>query len=158
MSADDYAFSTEDTSTTSQPSETIVQALILDDSNFDRKRLRRIAKHTGVPIEFTSCASLIAFEKLIQNAEFHIVFIDYRLPEGNGLEALKILEKYEKNANASPILIAGDLDGDVVASAFKAGCVDYIAKRKVDKRQLRHSILSALTQAGFPQDQTAPKK
>ncbi|PLS20627.1 response regulator [Neptunicoccus cionae] len=158
MPADDFALKSEDQAPLIYKNEAIVQALILDDSNFDRKRLRRIAKHTGLPIEFTSCASLIAFEKLIQESKFHIVFIDYRLPEGNGLEALKILEKYENNANASPILIAGDLDGDVVASAFKAGCVDYIAKRKVDKRQLRHSILHALTQAGFPTGRTPAGK
>ncbi|GGA11940.1 response regulator [Neptunicoccus cionae] len=156
MPADDYALKTDDQTPLPHKTETTVQALILDDSNFDRKRLRRIAKHTGLPIKFTSCASLIAFEKLIQDAKFHIVFIDYRLPEGNGLEALKILEKYEKNSQALPILIAGDLDGDVVASAFKAGCVDYIAKRKVDKRQLRHSILNALAQAGFSGDQKSP--
>ncbi|MDR6265406.1 response regulator [Roseobacter sp. N2S] len=129
-----------------------VNALILDDSNFDRKRLRRIAKHTGVPIEFTSCASLIAFKKLLDEQEFHIIFIDYRLPEGNGLEALKMLEKHPTNASASAIMIAGDLDADIVASAFKNGCVDYIAKQKVDKRQLRHTILNALNLVKTRQD------
>ncbi len=129
-----------------------INALILDDSNFDRKRLRRIAKHTGVPIEFTSCASLIAFEKLLGEQEFHIIFIDYRLPEGNGLEALKMLENHPTNASASAIMIAGDLDADIVASAFKNGCVDYIAKQKVDKRQLRHTILNALNLIKLRQD------
>lgn len=121
-----------------------LKALILDDSNFDRKRLRRLARHTRVPIEVKDCASLIAFQKYLDSDVYDVVFIDYLLPEGDGLEALRILKDHPKNAKAAPILIAGDLDADVVASAFKQGCADYLAKRNVDSRSLRHSILSSV--------------
>ena len=123
-----------------------IKALILDDNNFDRKRLRRLARQTGVPLEFTDCASLIAFEKHLDINVFQIVFIDYRLPEGNGLQALRILEKHKRNASAAPILIAGDVDAEVVAAAFKQGCADYIAKHNVDTRSLRHALLSVLVE------------
>ncbi|MEM6620371.1 MAG: response regulator [Pseudomonadota bacterium] len=121
-----------------------VQALILDDSNFDRKRLRRIARQTGVPIEFTDAASLIAFAKFLDERTYQLVFIDYRLPEGDGLEALRLLEEHPVNRDAHAIMVAGDLDADVVAQAFKKGCADYVAKQKMDTRTLRHSILAAL--------------
>ena len=127
-----------------RPSARQIRALILDDSNFDRKRLRRIGRQTGVPIEFTDAASLIAFEKFLNDEEYQIVFIDYCLPEGNGLEALKMLENHPLNSEAAAIMVAGDMEADVVAEAFKKGCADYLAKQKVDTRSLRHTILSAL--------------
>lgn len=126
----------------SEPATAPIRALILDDSNFDRKRLRRIARQTGVPIEFVDAASLIAFEKFLDDGEYQIVFIDYRLPEGNGLEALKILENHPINSGAHAVLVAAELDADVVVEAFKKGVSDYIAKHKVDTRSLRHTILN----------------
>ena len=137
--------------------ENPIRALILDDSNFDRKRLRRIARQIGVPLEITDAASMIAFEKQLDATRFNIVFIDHRLPEGDGMEALKMLRDHPINNNAAGIVVAGELEPDTVAQAFRNGCKDYIAKHNLDTRGLRHSVLTALGAARQSEQHALPK-
>ena len=122
----------------------VVQVLILDDNNFDRKRLRRIARQTGIRMEFTDAASVIAFEKFLDKGQYHLVFIDYRMPDANGIEAIRRLRAHPVNGNAAAIVVAGELESQKVAEAFKAGCTDYLSKESLDTKRLRFIALTAL--------------
>lgn len=129
------------------PEQEKVDVLLLDDNSFDRKRLRRIARQTGIAVEISEAASLIAFGKLLDQKQFHLAFIDLRLPEGDGLEALRMIRSHPENGRIVPILIASEVDASRVASAFKAGCADYLPKHELDTKRLRYIVLSALQKA-----------
>lgn len=121
-----------------------LKALILDDNTFDRKRLRRMARQTGIDMEFVDVPSLIAFKRQLDLDHYQLVFIDYRLPEGNGLEALHILRQNTRNKDTAAIVVAAELEQGKVEEAFRAGCSNYIAKQSLNTKMLRYMAISAL--------------
>jgi PleD family two-component response regulator len=73
-----------------------------------------------------------------------VIFIDYVLPPGNGLEALDILRDHAVNHECAAILVTGDDRSDVAVCALKRGCADYIAKGKLSAGTLRRCVIRAL--------------
>lgn len=78
----------------------------------------------------------------VDNNEFDIIFLDYRLGESNGLEILKTLR--EKKYVFPIILLTGQGDQNLAVDAMKAGATDYIVKANLSAQTLSTAIRSAL--------------
>jgi len=85
-------------------------------------------------------------EKLQSNV-YDIITLDYRLPDGNGLE---LLDEMVADENHPPIImVTGHGDEKVTSEAFQKGAFSYVVKDSRLTAILPASILKALEGAGY---------
>jgi signal transduction histidine kinase len=116
----------------------ITHVLVIDDDEVDRMLVRRTLKqnHPHITIvEAESCQSALA---LIQQQSFDCAFIDYNLPDGNGIE---LVSQFRSMGIKFPLIaFTGQGDEQVAVDLMKSGASDYIKKNNV-KPELIHHIL-----------------
>ena len=62
----------------------------------------------------------------IKQEAFELVFVDYLLPEANGLEILSEVKAFHPQTEV--VVITGEGNEQIVRAAFKKGALDYITK------------------------------
>lgn len=129
-----------------------LNALLLDDSEFDRRRIRRLSRQTDLPIALGEVASIDALPGMLEREDFDVILLDFVLPEGDGLEALEIVRRNGRNAGCPVIMVAGGEEPQVALRALREGCTDYIAKQELNARRLQAAILTALDAARSPRE------
>jgi len=101
----------------------LLSILIIDDDPIYRKLSSSILKERFNV--FTAESPSIAF-KILKSEIIDYIICDYRLPEMDGLEVLKIIK--EEYANIEVIMISDSGDMDTVIKALRLGAVDYFKK------------------------------
>lgn len=119
-------------------------ALIVDDASFDRRRLVRLCTQAGLHLAFTEAVTVEEMREAIAAAVFDIVFIDYRLPDGDGLDALGALRADPQNGDAAAVMVAGERDLDVAVTALQQGCDDYLGKATMSPERISITVSEAL--------------
>jgi two-component system, sensor histidine kinase and response regulator len=113
----------------------IFKVLIVDDDTVDRLAVIRAFKGADFRTELTEaidCASGIA---IANSCQFDCIFIDYRLPDGNGIE---LLQKLREQGIRIPIVsLTGQSDDRIAVELMKAGASDYLSKAQISPAQLR---------------------
>lgn len=131
-----------------------IKILILDDSQFDRTRIRRMFESIGFAFNLSEVESLDALSSKLDSQDFDFVLIDYHLPQGNGFEALARVQKHPRNGQATTVMIAGDDQSDIAVTALKSGCHDYVAKGALTAHRLRNLVLSAIEDSDGTKSET----
>ena len=130
--------------TPAEPEPTLIDVLVLDDSRFDALQLQRDCRSTDLPVRVSIASGIEEFRQMLQARRYHVVFIDYLLPDGDGLAAQEMLRGIEKNGQAPVVMISGEARHDVAVEAIRSGCIDYKAKTDLDRDALKSLILRAL--------------
>jgi PAS domain S-box-containing protein len=66
----------------------------------------------------------------------HIIFMDMRMPNGNGLETMQALQHLPNCATIPIVIVSASAFDEDRQAALQAGCVDYIAKPVSESRLL----------------------
>ena len=122
--------------------EEILRVLIVDDDEVDRMALRRLLKAAGVKVEAVEahdCAMAISEVKV---NTFDCAFIDYRLPDMDGLGLVQHLRG--NNVKMPLIILTGQGDEQIAVELMKAGASDYIAKGRLSPESLAQVLRSAV--------------
>lgn len=133
----------------------IVQTLLLDDSTFDRARIRRMSRNTRMLIELTEVSDIAGMKEAVATRAFDLILIDYRLPQGDGLEVLAHIQQSELNADVATIMITGEGDMETAVTAMRNGCHDFLTKDMMTAEQLRQSMQGAMITAQEHRDLAA---
>src|SRR3954469_15787730 len=80
----------------------------------------------------------------LKRRRFHLVLLDYMLPDEDGLAVLAAVNALPVMERPVVIMLTGAGNEQVAVTAMKMGVRDYIAKPVVDFPGLRKSIISAL--------------
>ncbi len=99
--------------------------LIVDDSRTSRKMLRRIleeAEHTIVGEAVNGEDGYLKYQELKPD----VVTLDITMPKMDGLEALRLIKKFDEKAIAIMITAAGQKEKMILA--IKSGAADFISK------------------------------
>jgi two-component system sensor histidine kinase/response regulator len=78
----------------------------------------------------------------IFDCKFDCVFLDYRLPDGDGLTLVKNVR--EAGLKVPLIVLTGQGDEQIAVELMKAGASDYIAKSKMSAESLSRSLYHAI--------------
>ncbi|MEG4285978.1 response regulator [Microcoleus sp. A006_D1] len=78
----------------------------------------------------------------IFDCKFDCVFLDYRLPDGDGLTLVKAVR--ESGLKVPLIVLTGQGDEEIAVKLMKARASDYIAKGKMSSESLSRSLHTAL--------------
>ncbi|MCX7558858.1 response regulator [Sulfitobacter sp. F26204] len=124
-----------------------MRALLLDDSNFDRARIRRMSDKTDLAIKLDEVESIEALDAAVARENYDLILIDYRLPVGDGMEALDHVLKNELNKDAGKIMITGDGARQTAIQAMRSGYHDFLTKEEMNAEDLRSAMINAVTLA-----------
>ena len=137
------------------PPPTPVRALLLDDNKFDRAKIRRLSQRTGLCVELDEVSSISEMDNAVEQERYDLIMIDYCLPVGNGMQALKHLQQSPQNKDAGKIMITGDNAQETAVVALRGGCHDFLTKDSIDAEMLTQSMVNAISQARQSQTQSA---
>jgi len=98
--------------------------LIVEDDQLMSDSLKKVLGGEG--FSALSAATGAEARKLIENSVVHLVLLDIRLPDMDGLDLLKVIKEFEPDI---PILVmTAYSDVTVAVNAMKKGASDYIQK------------------------------
>ncbi|MEB3336809.1 MAG: ATP-binding protein [Leptolyngbyaceae bacterium] len=122
--------------------EETLKILLVDDDERDRIAIRHALMGAGVQVELAevgNCADAIA---TLQQQVFDCVFLDYVLPDGDGLSLVQSIRA--ANFQAALVVLTGQGDERVAVELMKAGVSDYLAKTRVSPETLARSLHHAI--------------
>lgn len=119
-----------------------LKALIIDDEPDIRELLEMTLNRMDIQCDLA--ADVTQAKKLIDDNNYNLCLTDMKLPDGNGIELVKYIQKQQPNTPVAVITAHGNLDTAV--EAMKAGAFDFISK-PVDLGSLRKLIAAAIRAA-----------
>lgn len=122
-----------------------MKLLLIDDNELDRQAIVRTFKKTEWNIQITQASSansgLIEFEA----DDFDAVLLDYRLPDMDGLDTLRLLVRHP-NHHAAIIILTGAMEDDLLEQqCIEAGAQDVLFKSDISHKHLSRAIVHART-------------
>lgn len=123
--------------------------LIVEDQRFDRARLRRICDQLEFEVMVSEADTLEALGTALESDKYDLIFLDYHLPDGSGLQALDAIQADARNRNAATIMVTGDDQSDIAIQAMKNGCSDFLMKDDLSFESVRRASINALQKAGL---------
>lgn len=119
-----------------------LKILIVDDDEVDRMAVRRALKTAGVKMEISEAENYREAIDLLLQKDFDCAFIDYRLPDKDGLALVQ--EIREHGVKIPLIVLTGQGDEQIAVELMKAGASDYLSKSHVDPLRLAKALQNAL--------------
>ena len=111
-----------------------VNILIIDDSQFTRKMLKKLLKPKRFNIyEAHNAKSGL---NILRKHEIHLVLLDYEMPDINGMQMLEKIRKDSRFLNLPVIILSGNSSQDMVARVLKHGANDFIKKPYIAEEML----------------------
>ncbi len=121
--------------TTAALMDRVFKVLVIDDDEIDRMTVIRAFKGADFQTEILEAIDCQSGIDLAISHQFDCIFIDYRLPDGNGVELLQKLR--EQGIRVPIVSLTGQNDDRVAVDLMKAGASDYLSKTQISPAQLR---------------------
>lgn len=129
--------------------------LILDDSVFDRARLRRMINVARIRCQIIEAICLADLgDALIHDIDLAI--LDYDLPDGTGLDALRRINDMNCDAGIASIIVTGNQSPKISKAASNRGCSSCLSKVGLQPDTLKLAIFDSLrrTRGNLPINKT----
>lgn len=122
--------------------EETLKILVVDDDEVDRLAVRRALKSAGLSVELLEAYDYATAIAALREAAFDCVFLDYRLPDKDGLTLVQDLR--HQGVKIPLIVLTGQGDEQTAVDVMKAGATDYLSKSKVSAETLSYVLRNAL--------------
>ncbi len=118
--------------------------LYLEDWDDDFERVNTILKdHTKIAL--CRARHLEEASQVLEQFRFDLILLEYFLPEGNGLDFMKALDK--KGLEIPVIVITRRGDETIASQVIQAGACDYLPKERLSHASLFRSIANTMEKA-----------
>ncbi|YAF95868.1 MAG: ATP-binding protein [Nodularia sp. CChRGM 3473] len=122
--------------------EETLRILVVDDDEADRMTVRRALTQAGVCMELFEVGDGHDALSALRNSPYDCVFLDYRLPDQDGLTLIQKLRSSE--IKVPLVVLTSQGDEQIAVELMKAGATDYLSKSRVCSETLaqvlRHAI------------------
>lgn len=115
------------------------QALVIDDEPDILELLTMTL--SGMSIDCVTAESVAQANQALKQQAFDLCFTDMRLPDGNGLDIVRTIQKSYPNCPVAVITAHGNID--LAVEALKSGAFDFVSK-PLKLKVLRDLVNSAL--------------
>lgn len=122
-----------------------LRVLVVDDDQVDRMAVRRALLQTRTAPYIGEADAVLPAIDLLGSEEFDCVFLDYNLPDGDGLTFLRGLRT--AGLSTPVVMLTGQQDDSVAQQLIEAGAADYIPKADLTPARLLASLRRALPRA-----------
>ncbi|BAZ29996.1 response regulator receiver sensor signal transduction histidine kinase [Cylindrospermum sp. NIES-4074] len=122
--------------------EETLKILVVDDDEVDRMAVRLALIKTGVRMELTEIGDGNEAISILGDRTYDCVFLDYRLPDQDGLT---LIHKLRSSEIKVPLVILTDQGDELIAvELMKAGATDYLSKSRVSSENLAQILRNAI--------------
>ncbi|RNI22470.1 hybrid sensor histidine kinase/response regulator [Rufibacter latericius] len=122
--------------------EPAVKLLIVDDDEVDRMIIKRSLRTAKVEATITNAALGSEALDAVSQQTFDFIFIDFMLPDMNGLE---VLQKIREKGITTPVqIVTSQGDERIAVEAIKTGASDYLPKTLLTPEGISQSIRTAI--------------
>jgi two-component system cell cycle response regulator len=118
--------------------------LSLEASDEDFETLNAILEDHN-QINLTRAKGIEEAIRVLKKGQFDLIFFDYFLPDGNGFNFLRRMEK--EGLEIPIVVITGQGDEMIAAQVIQAGAYDYLTKDRVSDESISRVIVSTLEKA-----------
>ncbi|MBD6618160.1 response regulator [Komarekiella sp. 'clone 1'] len=122
--------------------EQTLRILVVDDDEVDRMAVRRALIKAGVQMELSEVGDGNNAIAALKNAVYDCVFLDYRLPDQDGLTLIQKLRSSE--IKVPLVVLTGQGDEQIAVQLIKAGATDYLSKSRISSEILAQVLRSAI--------------
>ena len=126
-----------------------VSILAIEDKDDDFAKVRQILRDHH-QLALTRVKSIREAFNRLDKDRFDLIFLDYLLPDGTGLEFLEAINN--KGLEIPVVVITGQGDELIASRIIQAGAYDYLPKAKVSGKALLRIISNALEKAGLKRE------
>ncbi len=121
--------------------ENLLNILIIDDDDVDRMTVKRALKKAGISADFKEAGDGGNGLKLLRENSFSCVFLDYLLPDKDGLAVLQSARCFDP---LTPIImLTGHGDERLAVTLMQAGASDYVPKSEISPEHLSQALTRA---------------
>ncbi|MEH2063758.1 MAG: ATP-binding protein [Nostoc sp.] len=122
--------------------EETLKILVVDDDEVDRMTIRCALTQAGVEVELSEVSDVNNAFSALSTTSYHCVFLDYRLPDQDGLTLIQRLRSSEIKV---PLVVLTDQGDEQITLKFlKAGATDYLFKSRISPEILAQVLRSAI--------------
>ncbi|MAQ70853.1 MAG: hypothetical protein CL565_01535 [Alphaproteobacteria bacterium] len=124
--------------------------LILEDNPADIDLYkRRLTRQNAAKFDLTTAGTIADAKKCANEETFDCFVVDYRLPDGEGLDFVHFLTQSLEEHTKKPavLMITGQGNEEIAVAAMKAGVHDYLTKRSISDGFFVRPILNAIQRA-----------
>ena len=107
--------------------------LVVDDSMIMRNIVKNIFAELKIPCQYLEAANGKTALQLLETNKVNLIFLDWNMPEMDGMEFLKKVRTMPDYENLPVIMVTSEAAKYSVAEAIQAGATDYTVKPINDK-------------------------
>lgn len=122
--------------------EETLKILVVDDDEVDRMAVRRALAKAGVSMELFEVSNANDAVSALRNTVYDCVFLDYRLPDDDGLNLIQKLRSSE--IKVPLVVLTAQGDEEIAVALMKAGATDYLSKSRVSSATLAQILRNAI--------------
>ncbi|MFA8436647.1 MAG: response regulator [Marinifilaceae bacterium] len=119
-----------------------VKILIIEDDRVDALTQKRALKDSGYDADITYVENGTDGLKALENQQYDCIFLDFQLPDLDGMQFIKEIQR--RGIEAPVIVVTSHGDEKIAAQTMKAGATDYIPKSLLTPEGLSQSLRNAL--------------
>lgn len=123
-------------------SEESLRILIVDDDEVDRISVRRALSKSGLSLIFAEAGTCKEAIELLSNDQFDCTFLDYGLPDQNGLFLVQAASRLK--IQHPIVILTGQGDEQIAVELMKAGATDYLAKSHISPTTLSQILRNSM--------------
>ena len=124
------------------PAGKMLNVLVVDDDEADRKLVMRAMKQSGLSCAFVEKTNVADAVTVCEQQDFDFAIVDYRMPGQDGLTCIAYL--HARVPQIPVVMMTGQGDEVVAAQAIKAGAMDYIPKKLITAPSIRRIVETVL--------------
>ena len=123
--------------------------LVVDDDESARSLMRAILGKRGYKVD-EAPGGLECLEKLNLLTQ-DLILLDIYMPDMSGIEVVNELKQHDKMKDIPVIYVTANVNDDVLVTAFRSGCTDYVTK-PISEAELLARIECALREKQYERD------
>ncbi|MCA0857086.1 response regulator [Phaeobacter italicus] len=120
--------------------------VVLDDSEFDRSRMRRMITQTSAGVKVVTCDNIADFKVALEQHPVDLCLVDHQLRDASGLDAIAALKDQSGCADVPVVMVSGFEDTESIVSSMRAGCVNYVGKESLTAQKLHDVIFTSIAE------------
>lgn len=121
-----------------------LRCILAEDSRFDRLSLRKIADRSRYKIEIVETSSLAETSAALEAGNADVLFVDSRLPDGNGIEFARQLTEDGHQSSVPVVVVTSSSEAEIVTEALRAGAADYLCKDALNVESFDQAVENAM--------------
>ena len=108
-------------------SNTMIKILYIEDNSAHIELAHRSLENSETGFNLQTASTIADALSLLKDNDYDVILSDHRLPDGSGLDVIRIA--HEQKLSTAIVLITNQEDINTAIAALKAGAVDYIVKQ-----------------------------